>query len=99
MDFFISKKKNIFAFIELNIIVLMAAPLLSALLVRLWYNYASGKVNELFFHAGIHDLKNNLEEPMCQYLSLGWDVCAFLKQIRVFFKMKHEKGNTPLVGK
>lgn len=77
----------------------MAAPLLSALLVRLWYNYTSGKADELFVHAGVYDSKSNLGEPVCQYLSLDRDVCAFLKQIRVCCKMKREKGNTPLAGK
>lgn len=53
--------------------------LLSALLVGLWYNFAFGKVDELLFHAGIYDLKNNLEEPMCQCLSLDRVACGFLK--------------------
>lgn len=61
VEFFVSIKKMLL----LNYTSLMAAPLLSALLVRLWYNYASGKVGELFFHAGIYDLKNNLEESVC----------------------------------
>lgn len=90
VDFFISTKKKI-AFIELNITVLMAEPLLSGLLLSLWYSYSSGKVNEFFFHAGIYDLTNNLEEPMCQYLSLDRDVRAFLKQIRVCLRETMKK--------
>lgn len=64
VDFFISIKKKIyFYWIEHH--STDAVLLLSALLVRLWYNYAFGKVDEPFFHAGMYDLKNNLEEPIC----------------------------------
>lgn len=36
---------------------------------------------------------------MCDYLSVDRVACGFLKEFRVCFKMKPEKGNTSLDGK
>ena len=88
-----------FAFIELNIIVLMAGPLLSTLLVELWYNCAAGEVGEFFFCFGICSVDNNLGEPIYPYLSFNKDLSAFLEQNRICSKMNHDKAKTHLVGK
>lgn len=71
-----------FAFIELNIIVLMAGPLLSTLSVELWYSYAAGEISEFFFCAGICSLENNLEEPVYRYLVLIRICLLFLSKLR-----------------